>query len=650
MPVDRAIKVLLVEDSKITRKMELKALNELGFHNVLEAENGNEAISRLEKESDVALVISDWNMPGKDGFELLEWVRSSGTRRTLPFIMATARGEKKQTAKATEAGVSSLITKPFGPPELDSIIEKVFGGKEEGKKDAPPEPERPRLAESGKLLLNVAHIQITDHLNLGVLKHLISAGKFEPKHFELQTRCMAGWNPVQQALESGEVDAAFVLAPIAMDLFAYDVPIKLVLLAHKNGSICVRKKTTESTSNLQQFFKQKTFYIPHAMSIHHMLAHMFMREIGLKPGVPGKEDVDVIFEVVPPVRMPEFLGTNPDACGFMVAEPMGTKAIAEGSANLLFLSGELWENHPCCVLAVRDEIIEEHGDALQEFTSMLAQAGDFVFKRPETAAEIGVGFLDPNKALGLKVPILKNVLKENKGIRTNDLFPIPEDFDKIQQYMVKEMGIGNLIDVNKFVDTRFAENACRGMMAGRRRSTMKDVSNIAWEIVNRQAEGQSSKTMLGKEGKYLFFTLASQEYGIGIYSVKEVIRMMPVRSIPQAPDYIRGVINLRGRVIPILDMGIRFGLGELEYGERACIIILDIDTESGVMHVGIAVDSVSEVVTIKAQDTEEPQSLGGGNTGYILAMAKINGGVKILLNAANLFSGDEKEQLSGVNG
>lgn len=646
MPVDRTIKVLLVEDSKITRKMELKALNELGFHNVVEADDGDDAILKLTREGDIGLLISDWNMPNKDGFSLLQWVRSNEAFRELPFIMATARGEKKETTKAVEAGVSSLITKPFGPPELNAVIESVFGDKQEGKVEAAPEPRRPQKADSGKLLLNVAHIQITDHLSLGVLKHLISSGKFDPGTFELETRCMGGWNPVQQALESGEVDAAFVLAPIAMDLFGYGVPIKLVLLAHKNGSICVRKKKTESTAVLQDFFRNKSFYIPHMMSIHHMLSHMFMREIGLRPGVAGADNVDVCFEVVPPVRMPEFLANNPDACGFMVAEPMGTKAIAEGIANLLFLSGELWENHPCCVLAVRDEVIRDHGDALQEFTNLLVQAGDFITKRPETAAEIGVNFLDPNKTLGLRVPILKNVLKENKGIRTNDLYPIPEDFDRIQHYMFKEMGIGNLIDVNQFVDTRFAEVACRGTMAGKRRSTLRDMSSIASEIVTRQEEGRSSKTMLGKEGKYLFFTLAGQEYGIGIASVKEVIRMMPVRSIPQAPHYVKGVINLRSKVIPLLDLGIRFGLGEREYGDRACIIILDIESEMSMFHVGIAVDSVSEVVTIKGEDTEEPQKgIGWADTDYILAMAKINKGVKILLNGARLFSGEEKALL-----
>ncbi|MCE5333348.1 MAG: chemotaxis protein CheW [Desulfobacteraceae bacterium] len=647
MELDRDIKILLVEDSKMTRKLELKVLTELGFQNVVEADDGNSAIAKLTEHNDIRLIISDWNMPGKDGFELLKWVRSSDeSKKSIPFVMATARGEKKENAKASEAGVSSFITKPFGPPELKEIIEKIFGGAE--KKDAAEEKrERPRISESGKLLLNVAHIQITDHLGLGVLKSLIATNRVVPQHFELQTRCMGGWNPVQHTLESGEVDAAFVLAPIAMDLFGFGVPIKMVLLAHKNGSICVRKKTVSKMS-IQESFRNKCFFIPHAMSVHHMLSHMFLREIGLNPGMQGGGKTNVSFEVVPPVKMPEMLANNPDACGFMVAEPMGTKAIAAGIASQLFLTGELWENHPCCVLAVRDEIIQNHAEALQEFTDLLVQAGDFIRQRPESAAEIAVDFLDPDKSLGLKLPIIRSVLTEAKGIRTSDLLPSHEDFDRIQKYMVNEMGIGSMIDVGKFIDTRFAEIACRGLSAPKRESSMRDVPHAVQSILERAKERGSAKSMLGKEGKYLFFTLDNQEYGIEIFSVKEVIRMMPVRTIPQTPPFVRGVINLRGKVIPVLDLRIKFGKGECEYGERACIVILEIPGEDRIFHFGIAVDSVSEVMTIKAQDTEEAQSLPGCNTGYILAMAKINNTAKILLNASRLFSESETRAIRKV--
>jgi CheY-like chemotaxis protein len=210
--------------------------------------------------------------------------------------MATARGEKRQVAKAVEAGVTDFITKPFGASELIDLIGAVFASKDAPKELDKPSEFQPRYAPNAKLLLKVAHIQITDHLALGVLEHLIDTGKLRPQHFELETACMSSWNPVQQTLEKGEVDAAFILAPIAMDLFNYGVPIKMVLLAHKNGSIFVRKKVEEKGRSLQEEFRHKTFYIPHELSIHHMLSHMFLHGLGLQPGFRGRGAYDAYFE------------------------------------------------------------------------------------------------------------------------------------------------------------------------------------------------------------------------------------------------------------------------------------------------------------------------------------------------------------------
>jgi chemotaxis signal transduction protein/ABC-type nitrate/sulfonate/bicarbonate transport system substrate-binding protein/CheY-like chemotaxis protein len=636
MSVDKNIKVLLVEDSKVSRKMEKKAIIDAGFANVVDAENGQDAIDKLQANPDVGLIISDWNMPLMDGYQFLVWVRQNGPNTKVPFIMATARGEKKQATAATEAGVSNFITKPFGPDELRQLIDDTFVG---GKKADTSAPLIPQTTAGGRLLLNVAHIQITDHLTLGVLKNLIENGKIAPKHFELQTSCMPSWNSLQGALEKGSVDAAFVLAPIAMDLYGFGVPIKLVLFAHKNGSISVLKKSEEKSKDLKEFFRGKTFYLPHEMSIHHMLAHMFLTQIGLKPGFFGRGDFDVLFEVVPPVKMPEFLASNPEACGYLVAEPLGTKAIAEGIADLLFLSGELWESHPCCVVTVRDEIINQYPDAVQEFTTLLVEAGKFIGDKPETAAEIGVNFLDPNKTLNLKVPVLKNVLKEMQGIKTNDLFPVVEDLDRIQQYMVHQMGIGTIIYLNEFVDMRFAKIACKDSGFVARRSTMKELSSMVGEIVSRQKDGFVSKTNLNKEGQYLIFKLNTQEYGIDILWVREIVSMKSIRSMPKAPYSVKGIINLRDRIIPIVDLRLRLGLESLDDESRARIIVLENETNNVIDQIGVVVDSVSDVMNIKAEHIEEPPSYkNNGNDNFILAMANMEAGIKILLDTKRFFA------------
>lgn len=636
MTLDPSLKILLVEDSHFVRRSAKKALGELGFKNIIEAEDGNKAVECLQTEDNIDVIVSDWVMPNKDGYELLLWVRSNEKCRDVPFIMATARGEKKQEAKAIEAGVTDFITKPFGANELIALIETIFTAKKNPEAAASSKAKQPRKTSRGKLLLNVAHIQITDHLGLGVLKYLIEKQELQPQYFELETDCLPSWNPVQKKLEKGEVDAAFILAPIAMDLFSFDVPIKLVLLAHKNGSIFVQKKVEADNKSLLQAFKQKTFYIPHEMSIHHMISHMFLRGLGLQPGFRGRGEFDAFFEVVPPIQMPEYLATNPEAGGFLVAEPLGTKAIAEGIADLMFLSGELWSNHPCCVVAMRDEIVNEYPDAVQEFVTMLVQAGQFIDQKPEIAAEIGVPFLDPNGKLGLKKAVLRDVLKETQGIKTNDLFPVIEDLDRIQRYMVTEMGIGTLIDLEKFVDTRFAKIACQNKTS--QKSVMRDVSEIVTKLINPQTSSRGSKASLNLEGKYLMFTAGDGKYGLDVLGVREIIEMSPVTVVPHSETFVQGVINIRGEIVPVIDLKYKLGMKAGEYDTRSRIIVLEIATSKGVVPVGIAVNSVSDVLDIDAADIEDASLVGNGvDAKHIRGYVKTNKDITILLETKQLF-------------
>jgi purine-binding chemotaxis protein CheW len=153
---------------------------------------------------------------------------------------------------------------------------------------------------------------------------------------------------------------------------------------------------------------------------------------------------------------------------------------------------------------------------------------------------------------------------------------------------------------------------------------------------------QAVKAMLDKEGKYLTFSLAGEEYGIGILKVKEIIGMMSITMVPQTPVYLKGVINLRGKVIPVVDLRIKFGMEPIEYNERTCIIVVEISGEARTIHMGIVVDSVSEVLNIKAADIEETPNFGTQlNTEYILGMAKSSGGIKILLDIDRVLSAEE---------
>jgi purine-binding chemotaxis protein CheW len=153
---------------------------------------------------------------------------------------------------------------------------------------------------------------------------------------------------------------------------------------------------------------------------------------------------------------------------------------------------------------------------------------------------------------------------------------------------------------------------------------------------------QVIKAMVNREGKYLTFSLAREEYGIGILKVKEIIGMMPITTVPRTPPFIKGVINLRGKVIPVVDLRLKFGIEEMGYTERTCIIVVEIASQAGSVLTGIVVDSVSEVLNIKGADIEETPNFGAKfDTDYILGMAKITGGVKILLDIDKVLSAEE---------
>lgn len=145
-----------------------------------------------------------------------------------------------------------------------------------------------------------------------------------------------------------------------------------------------------------------------------------------------------------------------------------------------------------------------------------------------------------------------------------------------------------------------------------------------------------------KTGKYLTFSLESEEYGIGILKVKEIIGMLPITSVPRTPEFVKGVINLRGKVIPVIDLRSKFDMKSTSYNDRTCIIVVEIDAAESTVQIGIVVDTVSEVLNIKEDEIEETPAFGTKlDTRYILGMAKQDGGVKILLNIDKVLSSDE---------
>jgi purine-binding chemotaxis protein CheW len=136
-----------------------------------------------------------------------------------------------------------------------------------------------------------------------------------------------------------------------------------------------------------------------------------------------------------------------------------------------------------------------------------------------------------------------------------------------------------------------------------------------------------------KEGKYLTFQLGEEEYGINILKVKEIISMIEITKIPHTPAFVKGIINLRGNIIPVIDLRLKFSMEEKEYTDRTCIIVVEIEHENAKTLMSITVDFVSEVLNIPSESIGPTPNFGTAvHVEYISGLAKIENKVKILLS------------------
>ena len=134
-------------------------------------------------------------------------------------------------------------------------------------------------------------------------------------------------------------------------------------------------------------------------------------------------------------------------------------------------------------------------------------------------------------------------------------------------------------------------------------------------------------------GKYLTFALGNEEYSVPVLKVREIIKIMDITAVPQVPDYVKGVVNLRGKVIPVVDLRLKFGFPAQDYTERTCIIVVEVALATGARMMGIIVDHVSEVLNVAAEQIEQTPEFGDEiQTDYMKGIAKVQGQVKILLD------------------
>jgi len=136
-----------------------------------------------------------------------------------------------------------------------------------------------------------------------------------------------------------------------------------------------------------------------------------------------------------------------------------------------------------------------------------------------------------------------------------------------------------------------------------------------------------------KPGKYLTFSLAGEEYGVPVLKVREIIKMMAITVVPQVPHYVRGVINLRGKVITVVDLRLKFGFAAQEQTDETAVVVVEVKVDGGKILMGVVVDSVSDVLNIQGDEIEDTPAFGDRvTTDYLCGMAKVKGRVKILLD------------------
>ena len=153
--------------------------------------------------------------------------------------------------------------------------------------------------------------------------------------------------------------------------------------------------------------------------------------------------------------------------------------------------------------------------------------------------------------------------------------------------------------------------------------------------------GKQATVTAGMAGSWLTFKLGPETYGIEILCVQEIIGIMPITRIPKVSEYIRGVINLRGKVIPVMSLARRFGVPDRDDTSLTCVIVIELAREGGSITMGIVVDEVSEVININAEHIEAPPDLGGASgDSFLRGMGKVDGKVVILLDMAHVIDTD----------
>ncbi|MCD4721646.1 MAG: ABC transporter substrate-binding protein [Desulfobacula sp.] len=303
--------------------------------------------------------------------------------------------------------------------------------------------------------LRIGHLKIVDHLILGIADLQLKNNEINLSHSTLETLAMNSWEQVCDGLKEGDINSAFITAPLAMDLFAKGLDIRVLMFTHRSGSVIVKNKAA-GINNIADF-KGKTVLVPSELCIQNMLLHRLLSTVGLKLGPHDDINADVAGEVVNPFLMTELLmnDQDDDIAGFAVAEPFGSEAVDKGIVTKVCTSQSLWKDHPCCVFVLNKSFMGHYLEAVKEIISLFIQTG----QRIENAKDDEILSM-AHHFLGQKKKVIQQVLLETGiGFNPSLLIPDIEALNIIQNYMTDVMRVlKNKIDMNHFVDSTFITN------------------------------------------------------------------------------------------------------------------------------------------------------------------------------------------------
>ena len=295
------------------------------------------------------------------------------------------------------------------------------------------------IAGAAKVTLKIGYLPITDHLLL------IAALREQFKNLVIQPVKFSSWPENAEALKAGAIDGSFLLTPMSLTLREKGAPIRVVLLGHRNGSSITVKNSGEI--NTIQDLKGKTIAVPSQFSTHNIL----LRKVLAEKGLDAARDLKIID--MPPPEMMVALATG-RIHGYIVAEPFGVQAESQKIGKVLMLSKDIWPNHICCVLNLRESVITKYPEAVQELVSGLTKTATFIEANPIQAAKESVALL------GQKQAIIEKVLTSPPDRLTfNNLAPDIADFTATQRYMKSFNLPGSGVDLKAYIDNSFAKRA-----------------------------------------------------------------------------------------------------------------------------------------------------------------------------------------------